>query len=628
LVLGTAEPDQGGQDRGETGHAEQGEGIDQLKSLGGQEAARGEGRNNGHCQNLDRAQDKDWNVRCLPDRRATAAPRPNTLARLMEWLKRNVPTVLLGIALLASAVLLLALMSGLTFFQDSWGLLLDRQDFSARAFFMPHNEHIVVAPTAIEKLLVETFGMTTALPEQIVMTLAVLASASLLFVYVRRRLGPWPALIAAVLFLFLGPAWADMIWPFQIGFVGSVLFGIAMLLALDRGDRRSDIAACGFLVLSLSFSSLGLPFLVAAGVDVLQRRRQFGLARVFVPAIPALLYAAWWLGWGQDAERHVTLKNVLTSPGYALEGNATAVEALLGLNKAGPDAAVPPEWGLPILVALVVLVAYGQVRKPGFSPRFWPVAAAAATSWFLAAANFIPGREAYQNRYIYAGAAFVLLLSSELLRDLRFSRRGLLVAGAVALAAVGSNLVTFREGGRWLQEQTVLTRADLGAIEIARGTVDSSFALTPDIAGTGSLAIVSAGRYLEVVRKHGSPAYTPGELARAPEAGRRQADIVLSQALPLSTETIVGAEPEGGGDCTVVPPSGTDVHLSPGVTRIEVPPESDADIKLARFAAEDYPVPIERLPGGSTTLLTIPADVVDLPWRLRVEAAHQVRVCR
>ncbi len=58
----------------------------------------------------------------------------------------------------------------------------------------------------------------------------------------RRRVGPWPALFAAVLLLFLGPAWEVLLWPFEIAFAGSVLFGVAMLLALDRGERRGDVS--------------------------------------------------------------------------------------------------------------------------------------------------------------------------------------------------------------------------------------------------------------------------------------------------------------------------------------------------------------------------------------------------
>jgi len=545
--------------------------------------------------------------------------------------KRNAPTAVLCTALAMSAAMLFALTSGQTFFQDTWAFLLDRQDFSADAFLKPHNEHIAVIPAAINKLLVATFGMTTALPEQVVMTVAVLGAAALLFVYVRRRLGPWGALIAAVLFLYLGPAWADMIWPFQLAFVGSALFGLAMLLALDRGDRRGDVAACVFLTLSTGFSSLGLSFLAAAVVDILLRRRSHGLSRVYLVAIPAMLYAAWWIGWGHEAERHVTLTNVLTSPRYVLEGAASAVEALLGLNKAGPDAAVPPEWGLPILIALIVLVVYGQIRRPGVSLRFWPVVAAAATNWFLEAFNSIPGREAYQNRYMYAGALFVLLLAAELLRDMRITRRGLLVAGGVTLAAVSVNLIAFREGGRWLDDQTLFTRADLGAIEIASRTVDPGFSLTPEIAGTGSLAIVQAGQYLQAVNDHGSPAYDIEELAMAPPVARRQADIVLSAALPVSV-TVRDQAPAlanrrcvelAGGEASRF----TEVPLPPGLTTIDLAPGPAAEVSLRRFATGEFPVALDRTRGDTVTLLRIPRDESSRRWYLHVESQQRARVC-
>ena len=131
--------------------------------------------------------------------------------------------VLLGAALLASAALLLALTSGFTFFQDTWEFLINRREFTVDALLKPHNEHIVVIPVAIELVLLRLFGMSSALPEYLLLIAALLASATLLFVYVRRRLGPWAALIAAVLLLFLGPAWQDILWPFEIGFVGSIL---------------------------------------------------------------------------------------------------------------------------------------------------------------------------------------------------------------------------------------------------------------------------------------------------------------------------------------------------------------------------------------------------------------------
>lgn len=547
----------------------------------------------------------------------------------MAWPKRNAPVVLLGVALLASAALLLALTSGLTFFQDTWEFLINRRDPSLDALLEPHNEHIVVVPVAIEQLLLRVFGMSSATPEYVLLILSLLVAATLLFVYVRRRIGPWPALMAAVLLLFLGPAWQDILWPFELGFVGSVLFGLAMLLALDRDDRGGDIAACIFLTLAAGFSSLGISFMAAAAVNLLQRRRDRGLGRIYVVAVPVVLFAAWYLGWGHDAESHVTLRNVLSSPPFVLEGMAASVEALLGLSDAPVEGVASVGWGQPLLVALVMLVIYGQVRRPGFSAGFWVVAAATATNWFLAAFNFIPGREPTTGRYMYAGVVFVLLLAAELLRGVRIGRTALLVSAVVTLAAVASNLVPLKDGADWLENQTVFTKADLAAIEIAERSVDPNFALTPEVAGTPSLIDIQAGKYLEAEDEYGSPAYTPAELATAPEIGRRQADIVLSQALPLRTDAYRGTKPNPEGSCTTVSGEGAPaVRLAPGVTRIEVTPGPDAAFNLRRFATGEYPVPTEGAPGGSTTLLTIPPDTVARPWHLQVDAAQAVRVCR
>jgi hypothetical protein len=531
--------------------------------------------------------------------------------------------------LLAAAALLLALTHSLTFYQDTWEFLINRHDLSVDALLRPHNEHIVVIPVAIEMFLLNVFGMTSALPEYVLLTLALLVTATLLFVYVRRRLGPWPALMAAVLLLFLGPAWQDILWPFELVFVSSILFGIAMLLALDRDDRRGDIAACVFLTLSAGSSSLGLSFMAAAAVNVFLRRRGRGLERIYVVAVPVVLFLLWYLGWGHNAESHVTLRNVLSSPPFVIEGLASSVESALGLHNAPIEGVAAVGWGQPLLVALVALVVYGQWRRPGFSPGFWVVAAATATNWFLAAFNYIPGREPTSGRYMYAGVIFILLLAAELLRGVRIGRNALLIGGAVTLAAVASNLVPLKDGSDWLKNQTVLTKSDTAAIEIARRTVDPNFDLTPEVAGTGSLIDIQAGKYLEIEREFGSPAYTPSELASAPEVGRQQADIVLAKALPLSTESSAGIKLNPSGRCTTITggaePSAA--RLSPGVTRIEVPPGPRASFSLRRFAASGYPVSTEGAQGDSTTRLRIPRDASPRPWYLHVVARQPVRVC-
>jgi hypothetical protein len=556
----------------------------------------------------------------------------------VAWLRRNPPIALLGLALVASAALLLVLGAQLTFFQDSWAFLLERQGTSAGDFLRPHNEHISVIAVAVQKLLLATFGMESDFPERVVLTAMLAATAALLFVYVRRRIGPWPALLAAVLVLFCGPAWEVLLWPFEISLVGSTLAGLGMLLALDREDDRGDAAACLLLAISIGFSSLGIPFIAAALVDVLLRRRERGWSRAFVPGIPLLLYAAWYVAYGHEAESAASAHSVLHSPVFVAEGVVSSIASILGLRTfaGGIGSQQRPYLALLLLLAIAVLAAVvswrrrgavGRPRIPRPTPGLWPALAATLAFWGLAGINDLPGRAPWASRYMHVGAIFVFLVLANLLAGVAIGKRALIAAGGVAAVAVALNLVPLFEGRDRLEEQSVLARADLGAIEIARHSVDPEFRLTPDVAGTVSLINVQAGPYLGAVEDHGSPAYTPPELAAAPEPGRRWADVVLAHALPLSSAIRAGFGPtrdrciEVGGDAEA-----HELRLRSGLTRIEVPPGSPVSLGLRRFATGEYPVPIEAAP-GSTTVLRIPPDGSNRPWRLRVTAEQGAKVC-
>lgn len=549
----------------------------------------------------------------------------------MAWARRNLPVVLLGCSLVLGAAVLVVAEWNVTFFQDSFDLLLDRQPWSADSFLNPWNEHIVIGPALVTKVLLAVFGMTSNTPEQLVMGLTVLAAPVLLFAWMRRRTGDWPALIAAVLFLFLGSAWPVTLWPFEDFFTLPICFGLAMLLFLDREDAVGDGWACAMLVAATLSSTLGLSFIVAAFVDFLLTRRTRGWRRGYVFALPLLLYLAWYLGWGHDAQHHLSLHNVLASPAYVAEGFAAALAALAGLATVPALGPTSVEWGKPLLVAAVALVAFGQWRRPGLSRRLWVVLGAGASYWFLAAFNYIPGREAFSGRYIYAGAFFVLLIAAELLVGWRFSRRALWITAAAALLAIGPNLAQLQGGSEFEREQSVLTRADLAALEISRDTVDPGFTLgDPEVAGTASLALVGAGGYFEAIDRWGSPAYSLGELEAAPANGRHFADLVLAAALPLGEETRPGVSSGTGGSCVTIPPGKAatkEVPLGPGTATVELAPGPAAPIALRRFATGEFPVALTAAEGATTTTIRIPRDRAPNPWYVHVEAAQLVRVC-
>lgn len=528
-----------------------------------------------------------------------------------------------------AAAVLLSYGSDLTFFQDSWEYLMNRRDPSAATLLDPHNEHIVLIPVLISQLSLHVFGMDSILPELVVLVALLLGAAGCLFVYVRRRLGPWPALSMAVLLLFLGPAWQDLLWPFQMGFAGAALCGLAGLLALEDEGAARDRLACALLVLSILFSSLGLPFAVAAVVEVLLARRQLGLRRLYVAAVPLLVYGAWYAGWGHTAPNQLSADNVLGSPGYVWEGVTASLDSALALGTIFGEVVGRSQWGASLLIALLVLVAYGQLRRPGFPRGLWPVLAAAATFWFLAAFNTIPGREPYSSRYLYVGVFFLLLVAANLLQGVRLNRWALATAAALTVVVAGFNLVPLREGKDFFEEQTILTRGDLGAIEIAERTVEPTFTLaSPEVAGTVFLGEVEAGEYLQAVREHGSPAYSPAELATAPEAGRRQADLVLANALPLAIETGLPAGPSAGRCLDLGAEEAGELSLQPGVTTIHLGAGRSGAVRLRRFARGEYPLASEDIPAGTTTRLYIPRDRSSRQWVLQLEAAAGSTVCR
>jgi hypothetical protein len=192
-----------------------------------------------------------------------------------------------------------------------------------------------------------------------------------------------------------------------------------------------------------------------------------------------------------------------------------------------------------------------------------------------------------------------------------------------------------REGGAWEKEQSVFTRADLAALEIARPTISPSFTLgSVEVAGTASLAIVEAGKYFEAVDRWGSPAYTPAELEQAPAIGREHADMVLASALPITSRTEPGAfapTPPAGKGCVMLPGGGAsarkEVKLGTVATTVEVAAGEPAEIRLRRFATETFPVAVVGGEAGVTTVVEIPRDRAAQPWYMHVEAAQATRVC-
>jgi hypothetical protein len=368
---------------------------------------------------------------------------------------------------------------------------------------------------------------------------------------------------------------------------------------------------------------------VAGITAILVGPRSSWRERAFVVAIPIVLYGLWWIGWGHNAETHLTLHNILSSPSYVAEEMAVGVGALTGLGTSTQTFTVDQTWGRIFLVALIVGIGILIRNRKRVDPIVWPIAVAAVFNWFLTAFNDIAGREPDVSRYQYLSAVLILLLVAALLRGTRISRTWLIVGAVGTALAIGPNLVVLHDGREYFANETIITRSDTAALEIARKTVPPEFSFGPEIAGTGALIDIEAYKYFEATEEFGSPAYSQAELEGAQPQGRRQADILLSHALPISSATEVGAA-GNGQECTAAggASGAPEVQLAGEEVRIEVPAGTEATPHLRRFSDEgEFPVNLTPIPAESVMVLHIPADESSRPWFLHVQSSRQVQVC-
>jgi hypothetical protein len=563
--------------------------------------------------------------------RASAARWPWSLA-----------STLLGAAMLASAALWIALGSKLTFILDDWVVILYRHGFDADAFLQPDNEHLIAGPIAIWQLLLHTVGMGSVIPFRVVSTAIFLLGALLLFVWIRRRLGEWPALVATIPVLFLGAAFDDFLWFSSITFLGAMAGGLGMLVALDRRDRLGDGLACACLTASMLFSSLWLAFAAGAVVDIaLRRGERAWWRRAYVVAVPLVLYVIWRLVWGDNGESSISLHNVGTTPLFVLDSIAAALGALFGL--AGPvENIVEPsglDWGQPLAVAAVALAIWRMYRMERIPRSLWVVIAVALAFWVLSGVAVKPGRVPWASRYQYPSVAFLLLVAAELLRGVDLRRRWLAVAAAIFVAvSTAGSAHALDDAYSTHRARAELIRADLAALEITRYTIEPNFFIDEENGDTG-FAHVDAGSYLHARDAFGSPADSEAELLDTSEPARFAADKVLVAALgfglaPLPASALPEkearpAKPSAGGPvripaggCVAVP-GGTSqpvLSLPPAGVTIEAGAEPVTDIRMRRFATEQFSVDfLEGVEPGRAVELRLPLDLARTPWKMQLE---------
>lgn len=566
---------------------------------------------------------------------STAPPR----ARAGDRRVIALPELAFAALLLLSVVLVIAEMRGYSFYGDEWDYLVDRRGVSAKTLLMPHGPHLTLVPIVVYKAMLQIFGMSSYAPYKGLAAFSLVLLALAVGIFGRSRWGPWWGLIPVVLLVTLGPAAETFLLPFQFGLITATVAGVIALISADRGGRRGDGLACLALCVSLASGSQGVGALVGAAIIIALApgwRR-----RVWVIAVPAVLYGIWYLHYGQQyGETHID--KWATALPYAMQALSSTLSSLTGLATLdyNPNPYSNPAYGQPL--ALALLAGTGIALWRGWRPPrlFWGAVATLIVLWVAAALSNNGGNRLPETpRYLPVTAAFLFVAAIAALPRPRVGvRAGVLACAALAVCAA-TNAGEYAADSEPYRVTAEPSRAALGALLIARGIVEPSY--NPGKGAPTQLDNVTAGPYFSAVDAFGTNAYTPAELSRTQESNREFADSVLIHAERIGLVPITplaqgsGAPPRllsGNaavrGNCLLIPGGAPPTVIMPAIgVRIDAPSSHGVNVVIARFGTFAAGGQLGEVPAGSAAALQLPSDHAPrVPWRVAINGAG-ARVC-
>ncbi|MEO6512110.1 MAG: hypothetical protein ABIO16_14025 [Nocardioides sp.] len=268
------------------------------------------------------------------------------------------PTVVVVVALMASAVELIHFTDKIWFWADDWDLLFRRGIIPGadRGPFEPHNGHWFTAHIVMYRAIFEIFGLSSYVPYacvEIAFHLAIAWTTYLLL----RRVGAraWAAVGAAVVIAFYGAGANAQIFAATMNHTGALLFGLLAAYCLARVDRDwlATALAAICLVVCVMFSGTALALLVMVAVFGIAHRGIRTAALTVAPATVA--FTLWYLNYGRGIEPWGGDPQLSQIPHYVWVGLTGTLADGSGLVGAGPV----------LLAALVVSLMVARPEPSG-----------------------------------------------------------------------------------------------------------------------------------------------------------------------------------------------------------------------------------------------------------------------
>lgn len=534
--------------------------------------------------------------------------------------------VVLALAMVASSIVALVLGRGTFFTGDEMAWIANSPGLDLKGVFHPHSGHLVAIPRLLYKLILDTAD-TSYIYFRLLTLAALLSTVVLLYLQIRMRVGDVVALAPCLILLFFGPAAVHFIQGNGFTILGSIACGLAALLAVQRGNRRSDLLACFFLCLGVATYTVALGFVAGIAVYLLWGGLRVGLSRIWVVAIPAALYFAWrlWLmKQGIEPERGgVSPSYILLLPTWAFQSIGGVMAAATGLSYDFVNKAAVPPWQLagPPLALVACFFWVRALLTRSNSRDLWVASSILIALLSLQVVAWIPVvRLPGADRYLFPTGIALALVAAEIFRNQRWGPRHLAVLSLIVLCAISVNIVVLRDKGASLRDSTPHLRAQILALELISeiDQTDQPLSPAPD---AEAIAIPGGGDLFESANRHyGRIGFSEEELAREPDATRAYFDNFFikhlgTTALPIPTERVQLE------DCKKLDAdsSGT-ATAEAGDSRL-VLKRSDLSqpIHMGRFA-DTATIPLSGDPGSQTVEIQLRDDGAGIPWRINSPA--------
>jgi hypothetical protein len=343
------------------------------------------------------------------------------------------------------------------FYLDEWDFLAYRGvRLGKQGLFYPHNEHWVTIPLLIWRAIFNLVGVRDYWLYALPLIVAHLAVVHLLWrLMLRHNVEPWTATLLAGAFAILGVGFGDLTRAFQLAFVGSLLFGLLAIAAVenDRLWLAPLWAICGLMC-----SNLGVPMVLTCTLVALVRRRPRMAIAVTVP--PALVFLVWYVSIG-----HAGSSSATDFTGLSFSGLCSYVWAGLTASFAGFVDAPRAVGAVLVIVLAIAVVARRNV----------PGALALATVplyGFIGLGRLALGaNQATTSRYSYLTVALCLPLIAQCVSILARGRILKPLVASLLVALVGLNAFVFYNQAKSVTTQDSSERAmiEAAAYLIKRG---------------------------------------------------------------------------------------------------------------------------------------------------------------